>query len=357
MISIKAAGVLPRNRRILYVTGMTPHSTTAHRLGSLLRLGQTVQLFNTNPFLARSYLLSAIQSRYPIGPVIARINRELMQAVQTFQPRVVWFDKPTLFHRGTMQAIKKSGAEIVFYIQDSPFGPRNDGVWRQFSRVYRMADLHCLFRQADVARYKEWGLPFIKTMFSFDMPSQYPAPASWTDANRDRSVSYIGHPHEERPTFLLRLARDFHLSVSVNGNRWQKALTSEELQSLVVGPHLSGESYREGIWRSRINLSFVTQANEDDIAHKAIEIAACAGFLLAIRTEGHQAAFDEDREAVFFSSIEECADKARFYLSRPDLRETIGRRAHERASISGYDNDTQLSRILNRLDGIEESAR
>ena len=59
----------------------------------------------------------------------------------------------------------------------------------------------------------------------------------------------------------------------------------------------------------------------------------------------------EDREAVFFSSVEECADKARFYLDRPDLREAIGRRARERAVRSGYDNDTQLARILNKLDG------
>jgi spore maturation protein CgeB len=95
----------------------------------------------------------------------------------------------------------------------------------------------------------------------------------------------------------------------------------------------------------------VTRANEDDIAHKAVETAACGGFLLTLRTPGHEALLEEDREAVFFSSVEECADKARFYLSRPDLREAIGRRARERAVRSGYDNDTQLTRILNKLDG------
>ena len=81
-----------------------------------------------------------------------------------------------------------------------------------------------------------------------------------------------------------------------------------------TGGHLSDSDYREAIWQSRVNLSFISHLNEDDIAYKSVEIAACQGFLLAVRSDGHQALFEEDREAVFFSSIEECADKCRFYL-------------------------------------------
>jgi hypothetical protein len=340
-----------KKRRILYVTGLAPHSTTVYRLEALLRLGQEVQVFDIEPYFPRQRLLRAGFSRFPVAPFLVSINRDVQKAARSFRPDVVWFDKPTLFHRGTMQAVRKAGALSVFYIQDGPFGPRKDGIWRQFYRVYRMADLHCLFREADVARYRDWGLPWIKTMFSFDPASQFPPPATWTDANRDRPVSYIGHPHEERPAFLLQLARELRLSVFINGNRWQSLLTPGQLQWVQAGPHLLGDAYREAIWRSQVNISFVTRKNEDDIAHKAVETAACGGFLLALRTPGHQEAFEEDREAVFFSSIEECADKVRFYLRRPDLREAIGRRARERAVRSGYDNDTQLARILRRLDG------
>ena len=140
------------------------------------------------------------------------------------------------------------------------------------------------------------------------------------------------------------------------GPRWEKFLSPGTLQPL-CHPWLSQRrSYREAIWQSRINLSFVTHFNEEDISHKSVEIAACQGFLLALRTEGHQALFEEDREAVFFSSLEECADKCRFYLDRPELREAIARRGCERAVRSGYDNDTQLTKILNRLDGGAQSA-
>jgi spore maturation protein CgeB len=128
----------------------------------------------------------------------------------------------------------------------------------------------------------------------------------------------------------------------------------QQFDHYVSHGYLADAEYRENIWRSKINLGFISHLNEDDIGHKCIEIAACGQFLMAVRSKGHEECFEEDKEAVFFSSAEECADKARFYLRRPDLRDAIGRRARERAVASGYDNDTQLTRILNRLDGRTE---
>jgi hypothetical protein len=344
---------LPRNRSILYVGIVETYGTSSYRFESLLALGQQVRAFNPAEYEPSSRAVRWMRLRYPYGPLIVRINGDLRRAVAEMKPDVVWFDKPMAFTEKTMNAIHRAGAKIVFYVQDAPFGPRNDGCWRQFRNVYRMADLHCLLRKADVARYKARGLPWIETMFSYDSRVHYPPPGDFTDAERDREVSYIGHPHEERPQFLLKLARDHKLPVFVNGNRWQRVLNAEELKFFRLGDFLAGGQYREAIWRSKINMSFVTEDNEDDIAHKAVETAACGGFLLALRTEGHQALFEEDREAVFFSSVEECADKARFYLGRPDLREAIAARGRERALRGGYDNDTQLARILNRLDGLQ----
>jgi len=342
---------LVARRRILYVSTFLSSGTTTFRFEAMRRIGQEVTPFEFRQHEPRLGPLRTLRSRFPFGPLVSRINQDLVSNVRNSRPDVVWFDKPMLFTPATMDAIHSAGARIVFYVQDGPFGPRNDGLWRQFYRVFRMADLHCLVREADVARYRAWGLPFIKTMFSFDPAVQYPPPEGWSDADRDREVSYIGHPHEERPAFLRTLAEKYSLPLSINGNLWDKLLGAENLPNTRIGGHLGPDQYREAIWRSKINLSFVTQANEDDIAHKTVETAACGGFLLTLRTPGHEALLEEDREAVFFSSVEECADKARFYLDRPDLRQAIGRRAREHAVRSGYDNDTQLACILNKLDG------
>jgi hypothetical protein len=345
----------PRRRRILYVGTVAPGQTSAYRMEALEALGQDVRSVNVQDYAWRSRVGSRVQFRWPFGPMVAGINRAIVEGLRTFEPEVVWLDKPTMVTPETMDAIRAAGAKSVFYVQDAPFGPRKDGCWGQFQRTFRKADLHCLFRKADVKRYEAWGLPWIETMFSYDPRMHFPPETPVSEAERDRGVSYIGHPHEKRPEFLVRLAREFGLPVCVNGSRWDRVLNPEERQQVRLGGYLANDAYREGIWRSKINLSFVTEDNEDDIAHKAVEIAACGGFLMAVRTPGHEALFEEDKEAVFFSSVEECAEKARFYLGRPDLREAIGARARERAVRSGYDNDSQLGRVLNRLDGADRS--
>lgn len=347
-------GSVPRARRILYAGDLSPGGTCLQRFESLRRLGQDVHAFDVQTYGFKSGALNWLRFRYPVGPLIWHINRDMVQKVAELRPDVVWFDKPIFFNAETMHAIKKLGAQIAFYMQDSPFGPRNDGCWHQFMQVYRMADLHLLLREADIPRYSGWGLPWIKIMLCYDPMVHFPSQPGFSDAERDREVSYVGHPYEERPAFLLSLAREHKVPVFVNGNRWAQALSPEELRHFTLGEFLGNERYRTAIWKSKINLSFITHDNEEDIALKAVEIVGCGGFLMARRAPGHQALLEEDREAVFFSSVEECADKCRFYLGRPDLREAIAARGHERAVRDGYDNDTQLARVLNRLDGKED---
>lgn len=344
-----------RNRRILYICNPQPGQTSEYRLRSLRRLCPDVAAFDINEYQTRSRFLNAVTARFPVGPLVHRINRDLLRRVHEYKPDVVLFDKPVHFTPETILAVKQTGAQTVCYNQDNPFGPLKNVGWHQFRRVFRLFDLHCLFRDADIPRYQGWGLPWIRTTLSFEPTVHFPPPSSWSDAERLRGVSYIGSPYEDRPAFLTDLGESKRLPVAIAGPRWQRVLTPEQYRRFVTDGYLADSAYREAIWRSQVNLSFVTHSNEEDIGHKSVEIAACQGFLLALRTPGHQACFEEDREAVFFSEIEECADKCRFYLDKPQLREEIARRGRERAVSSGYDNDSQLARILNRLDGRQES--
>jgi hypothetical protein len=343
--------------RILYVAPLTRGATSLNRFRALERLQQDLIPFDLAKFDSKSKIVSALRYRLPVGPLVAKVNAALLETVRNQRPTVVWFDRPTVFTPETVRAVKASGALTVCFNMDNPFGPRNDGCWHQFYKIYRLIDLHCLFRKADVSRYQGWGLNYIETQFSYDPVLQFAPPPDWCDRDRTREVSYIGHPHEERPQFLRTLIDTNKLPVVISGNGWQKVIVGEERQRLTRFGNLQDASgllkeadYREAIWKSKINLSFVTHLNEDDVAHKSFEIAACRGFLLALRSPGHEAAFQEGREAEFFSSVEECAEKINYYLAHPAEREQIALRGWERAMRSGYDNDTQLSRILARLE-------
>lgn len=340
-------------RKILYVANLSARGTVALRFAAMKRIGQDAMAFNIADSFSQSRLLARLRYRYPAGALVAAVNHNLLKAVRDEKPDIVWFDKPLVFTPETVQAVKAAGAKTVCFNQDNPFGPRNDGCWMQFRRVYRLFDLNCLFRKADVFRYQAWELPYIELQFSFDPVENFPPPEGWSDAQRSRYASFTGSPYDNRADFLIALAEKHGLPVQISGPNWPQALDKKQLEKYVTGGMLSTDAYRENIWRSKINLAFVTHSNEDDVAHKAFEIAACGAFLLAEKTPGHQAAFVEDKEAVFFSSVEECAEKALYYLDHVSEREAIARSGRERAVASGYDNDTQLKRVLLKLDGIE----
>ncbi|TCK69707.1 glycosyl transferase family 1 [Acidipila rosea] len=338
-----------KKRRILYAGYLDPGETSKYRCDALSRLGHEVRGFNVQQYLPRWGKARAVVERMPAGPLIASVNRALLREASEWQPDLVWFDKPIYITPRSLRRLKVNGIQTVCYNQDNPFGPREDGCWRQLRKTLRLFDLHCILRESDIQRYSEWRLPFVKVLLSYEPTMHFAPPEGWSDADRDRGLAYTGSPHEDRPAFLLQLAERYGLPLSVAGPKWPKVWSPEILSRYVTGGFLGGEAYREAIWHSRINLAFLTHLNEEDIAHKAMEITACGGFLLAERSAGHSACFEEDREAVFFSSVDECAAKARYYLDHPLEREQIAAAGRRRAVASGYNNDTQLEIALNAL--------
>jgi hypothetical protein len=177
----------------------------------------------------------------------------------------------------------------------------------------------------------------------------YPSPEGWTDAIRDRTVSYIGSPYDNRRDFLLQLSRERGPAIFVNGGLWENRLPKQARGRIVLGGPLIDHDYREAIWRSTINLSFVTHSNLDETARKSVEIAACGGFLLAERTPAHARLFKEGEEAAFFSSVEECFAQIQRYIPDEVTRTRIARAGRQRAMSSGYDNDSQMAKVVEHL--------
>jgi spore maturation protein CgeB len=58
--------------------------------------------------------------------------------------------------------------------------------------------------------------------------------------------------------------------------------------------------------------------------------------------------FLEDEEAVFFSTVEECAEKIRRYLPDESARQRIAAAGCARALRDGYHNDRQVGLIIER---------
>jgi spore maturation protein CgeB len=220
-------------------------------------------------------------------------------------------------------------------------------------------DLHVVQRDSNIADYRARGArDVIKIQTAYEPTIHFPPPAGWSDADRDREVSFIGTPYDNRAETLALFAKQgFAVAISGNRRSWQRALPAESFDGLYREGELFVQQYREAIWRSKINLSFLTHSNKDEFVHKSFEIAACEGFLLAERSEGHSQRFVEDEEAVFFSTRDECAEKIRRYLPDEAARARIAAAGRARAERSGYHNDRQVELIVERARHILERSR
>ena len=344
--------------KILYVGQLSANDSALYRLWALERLGHTVTPLNSYDYQTRSELLRKVAHRAQMGPWVRRLNRDVLAAAQRERPDVFWADKLLGLRPETLSKLREMGIVMVSYMIDNAFGPRRDPGWRLYMQDIPYFDLHVVQRDSNVADYKQHGArDVIKIQTAYEPTIHYPPPAGWSDVDRTRDVSrdisFIGTAYDDRPEFLTRLWRECRLSVAVSGSGvWRERLDADAQAAIYTGGELYGEAYREAVWRSKINLSFLTHSNQDEFAHKSFEIAACGGFLLAERSAGHAARFVEDEEAVFFSDFNECAAKIRRYLPDEAARARIAAAGYERAMRSGYSNDAQMAKIVERLQNL-----
>jgi spore maturation protein CgeB len=355
--------------RLLYVSNLVPDYYGEYRLRALRRLGLGhVAAVDTGAFTGLSGLAGKLQFRLQAGPDVTHLNHAILQGAEREQANVLLCDKVLSLRPATLRKLRQSSVVTVDFVIDDPFGPRRDPGWRLYRRTIAEFDLTGVQRDVSIADYRQRGArEVVRIRTSYEPTVHYPPPvaaaaavysaeapaavypAMWSDLDRDRQVSFIGTPYDNRGDFLTRLWRA-GVPVDVSGSRphWQAALPPDVFAAVFRVGELKGAAYREAIWRSRINLAFITHSNRDQVAHKSFEITACGGFLLAERTPEHLACFREDEEAVFFSDLEECRAKIDRYLNDEPARARIAAAGQRRAHSSVYDNDSVLRRLLGR---------
>ncbi len=338
-----------RPLRILYASGLSPNDSSQYRLWALERLGHTVIPLNAYAYEPAQPLLRKILHRLQVGPWVERLNRDVLQAGERERPDVFWADKLLQLQPKTLDRLRAMGITTVSYMIDNAFGPRQDPGWRLYMQCIPHFDLHATQRDANVLDYKARGArDVIKIQTAYEPTMHFPPSAGWGDAERDRGVSFIGTPYDQRAAELTQLWRQFAAPVVISGADflWRQRLSADAFSALFREGELYGGAYREAIWRSKINLSFLTHSNQDEFVHKSFEIAGCGQFLLAERSAGHLSRFVEDHEAVFFTGVEELAEKVRLWLPDEAGRSRVAAAGHARATRDGYSNDAQVKKIL-----------
>ena len=87
---------------------------------------------------------------------------------------------------------------------------------------------------------------------------------------------------------------------------------------------------------------------------RTFEVPACGGFLLSARTDEAKGFFEEDREAVYFSTPEELKQKIDFYLKNEELRKEIAEAGYKRLSNSSYSYIDRAKKIIEVYESFQK---
>jgi len=245
------------------------------------------------------------------------------------------------------QVLRGHAKRLINYSIDDPLGGRDGARSNVYRRNLSVYDMCVVMRAPNVQEAKQLGArKVLRVYMSADEVSH--APRALTEADRrswDSEVLFLGTWFPERGPFLLGLI-DRGVDLTIRGANWNKAPEWGRLRSHWKGGHVSGDEYAKAIQCAKVNIGLLSKGNRDEHTTRSLEIPALGGLLCAERTGEHAGMYREDTEALFWSSVDECAEKCRFALMDEQRRLAIARAGHERVRANGHYNEVVLRNIL-----------
>lgn len=308
--------------KVLYVGELWQGGTCLERAKVLAERGWQVIRFDTTPYLrGHSRILASAQHRLLWGPDVTRFNRDVLQAARAAGALdVIWVDKGRWLHGATLEELKHaSGAVAVHYTPDPAFTVHDS---RHFDACLPLYDLSITTKRYELEDYRRKGArEVLFTWQGIDDRFERLAACAQLDA-RPFDTVFVGHVEPYYVATLERV-REITRNMRVHGPGWERlARRRGWLRGIAAGP-VWGDALPEALARGRIGVGLLSKLYPDAFTTRSFEVPAAGAMLLAERTTDHRELFEEDREAVFFSSMDELCDKLRFYLRAEASRRRI----------------------------------
>jgi hypothetical protein len=336
---------------VLYVGRLYPEgwiSTSRMRMEELRRLGpQVIPMDMTPHFHWGGKWIGAPFRRLKWGPPIWGLNREIVRRAQACRPDVLWVDKGMWVCPRTLREVRSQGVRpLVHYTPDPAIVYHKN---RHFLASIPEYDLVVTTKAYEVELYRRYGAREVLLQYpSYDRDVHQPQVPTAEEASRYAAdVMFAGSYTPGREKYLRPLAKA-GINLVIWGNLWDKCL-EPELQRHIRGRQVGGRDYALALSCAKIGLGLLSPLCPDRSTTRSLEIPACGTFLLAERTEEHQALFEEGKEAVFFSSEEELVTHVHYYLNHEEERKRIAAAGRARCLANGYSSADRVKEVLDRL--------
>lgn len=244
-----------------------------------------------------------------------------------------------------MQSIRRDVVRVN-YLTDDPWSPTHRSRW--FLRSLPHYDIVFTPRLAIIDDLKKAGCRRIEYLpFGYDpdffFPDSSVEEGGATALNSD--IVFAGGADRDRVPYMAALS-SAGFNLSLYGDYWDKFA---ETRGLTRG-QADVAILRKVLSRSKVGLCLVRRQNRDGNCMRTFEVPAVGTCMLCEDTSEHREIFGEDGNAVvYFSSIEQMVERARWLLDHPVERERIARTGHELITRGGHTYADRLTTMLNAV--------
>lgn len=309
---------------------------------------QEIDIRQFCPDLGASFPLRAL--RRAVTPLSFRAFRAaILEACETLRPDVFLSIKGTATTRELLRRISRTGARTALFYPDVHFD-------------YPGVDLETLGLFDHFITSKSFHADVLADRFGPEkiayVPHGYasgvhrPLHNAPTENDHQADLQHIGTCSPSKLEWMSGLRRRVpEACLRLIGAGWTQATAGTPLAANVASGAYYGCGYSEALQTARINIAVhfgPVGGWQDNVSTRTFEIPACRSFMLHIDNDEVREFFTPGEEIDVFSTPDELADKARFYLARPALRERMIERAYRRC-VPAYSYDTRAKDILGCL--------
>lgn len=306
-------------------------------------------------------IIKRAQNKYLMGPLLSRINRDMLALATREQFELVFVYRGTHIFPSTLQEIRKISprAVIVGYNNDDPFSPN------QFYRLFKHFldgitdyDLLLAYRHHNLSDFMQAGAKRVQLLRSWFIPERnFPAVLD-ADEVREYSceVVFVGHHEDDgRVEFLEEIVRrGWKLRLFGPDYGWSQAIcNSIELSTFLPIKPVWGEDYNKALCGAKIALCFFSKLNRDTYTRRCFEIPATKTMLLSEYTSDMASLYLEGKEAEFFRNKDEMINKIEYYLTNDAQREALAAGGWRRAYADGHDVVSRMRDFIKQVEYIQ----
>ncbi len=162
------------------------------------------------------------------------------------------------------------------------------------------------------------------------------------------SIAYLGSWGPLQEMWLDRVANEFQLRIY--GWGWEHAARKSKSRACWMRGEGIESEMGVAIASSKIIFNMARAEHGSTYSTKTFEIPACGGFMLTNWTEDQAEFFEDGKECVYYNTMDEMIEKAKYYLENEDEREKIRLAGMAAAAPHTYRNSAIW--LLNYLETV-----